>query len=74
MKEYGPETLEAQKGLPPGNYVFVDDVFATGGTYKAAAELVEKNGGLIIGSFYLFVVDAIKHDIFPPHIFKASEL
>ena len=74
MKEYGPETLVAQNGLPSGNYVFVDDVFATGGTFKAASELVEKNGGNMVGSFYLFVVDAIPHTTLPPHVFKASEL
>jgi adenine phosphoribosyltransferase len=49
--EYGSDKLEIHKdAIEPGHQVLiVDDLLATGGTAKAAIELVEKLGGKIIG-------------------------
>ena len=55
--EYGKATLEMHSdSLGRGDKVLiVDDLLATGGTAKAAGELVEKLGGKVEG--YLFVVE-----------------
>ena len=55
--EYGTDTLEIHKGaFPEGSRVIIaDDLLATGGTAKAAAELVEKVGGVVAG--FTFVVE-----------------
>src|SRR5579872_3187246 len=55
--EYSKDALEMhQDSLPEeARVVVVDDVLATGGTAKAAAELVRKQGGYVIG--YAFVVE-----------------
>jgi adenine phosphoribosyltransferase len=47
--EYGEATLEVHRdALAPGDRVLlVDDVLATGGTARAAADLVEKCGGTV---------------------------
>jgi adenine phosphoribosyltransferase len=49
--EYGTETIEAHRdAFRPGERVLiVDDVLATGGTAQAAAELVERLGGKVVG-------------------------
>ncbi|HSJ51147.1 MAG TPA: adenine phosphoribosyltransferase [Actinomycetota bacterium] len=49
--EYGTATLEIHKdAVAPGERVLVvDDVLATGGTSRAAAHLVERIGGKVIG-------------------------
>jgi len=49
--EYGTATLEiAEFAISPGSHVLiVDDVLATGGTLKAATELVERVGGIVAG-------------------------
>ncbi|WP_433469183.1 adenine phosphoribosyltransferase [Spirillospora sp. CA-142024] len=49
--EYGTETIEIHlDGLEPGDRVLiVDDVLATGGTARAAAELVRRGGGDVVG-------------------------
>jgi adenine phosphoribosyltransferase len=49
--EYGTETIELHRdGIRPGErVVIVDDVLATGGTAEAAADLVRKAGGDIVG-------------------------
>ncbi len=35
--------------------VIIDDIIATGGTAEAAANLVEKSGGVVVG--YIFVIN-----------------
>jgi adenine phosphoribosyltransferase len=49
--EYGTATIEVhQDAFRPGERVLiVDDVLATGGTAKAAAELVERTGAEVVG-------------------------
>src|SRR5438874_10981274 len=49
--EYGTATLEIHRdAVQPGERVLiVDDVLATGGTAKAAAALVERIGGKVMG-------------------------
>lgn len=44
--EYGNDALEMQNGTK--RVLLVDDVLATGGTFKAAADLCEKTGHTII--------------------------
>ncbi len=55
--EYSLATLEMHKGsIPEGaRVVVVDDLLATGGTARAAAELVHKQGGYVVA--YAFVVE-----------------
>ncbi|TDD86355.1 adenine phosphoribosyltransferase [Actinomadura darangshiensis] len=49
--EYGSETIEIHlDAFDPGDRVLiVDDVLATGGTARAAAELVRRGGGEVVG-------------------------
>lgn len=49
--EYGSATLEIHRdAVSPGERVLVvDDVLATGGTARAAANLVERIGGKVVG-------------------------
>lgn len=54
--EYGSETVFVSKGsIQKGERVLiVDDLLATGGTAKAAAEIIEKCGGTVAGcAFYI---------------------
>jgi adenine phosphoribosyltransferase len=55
--EYSREVLEMHKGSlrEEARVVVVDDVLATGGTARAAAELVHKQGAYVLG--YAFVVE-----------------
>ncbi len=48
--EYGTATIEIHKdAIKPGQkIVLIDDLIATGGTIKAAAELVEELGGEVV--------------------------
>lgn len=48
--EYGSATLAIQEGaITPGDRVLVvDDILATGGTARAACELIEQAGGRIV--------------------------
>jgi len=58
-KEYGPDIFEMQKdAIRPGqNVLVVDDLIATGGSAKAAGQLVEIQGGTVLE--YLFIVEVI---------------
>ncbi|HEY8109441.1 MAG TPA: adenine phosphoribosyltransferase [Candidatus Nitrosotenuis sp.] len=53
--EYGKAVMEIQKNsIKKGQRVLIcDDLLATGGTAKAAAELVEKIGGKVTGFAFL---------------------
>ncbi|HHV55446.1 MAG TPA: adenine phosphoribosyltransferase [Firmicutes bacterium] len=53
--EYGQDALEVHKDaiLPGQRVLLVDDLLATGGTSWAAAELVRKLGGEILGFAFL---------------------
>lgn len=60
--EYGVNTLCIHKdAIKPGQRVLiVDDLLATGGTIKAAIELVEKLGGVVIGLAFLIELTALE--------------
>ena len=53
--EYGTSSLFLQKeAIKPGQRVLVtDDLLATGGTIKATIELVEKLGGIVVGTAFI---------------------
>ena len=53
--EYGSATIEIHKdAIQPGQkVVLIDDLIATGGTIKAAAELVEELGGEVVKILFL---------------------
>lgn len=53
--EYGSNTLCMHKdAIKPGQrVVIIDDLLATGGTIKAAIDLVEKLGGVVVGIGFL---------------------
>jgi len=53
--EYGTATLEIHEdGIEPGERVLVvDDVLATGGTARAAIDLVRAVGGVVVGATFL---------------------
>jgi adenine phosphoribosyltransferase len=55
--EYGKATMEIQKNAinKDQRVVICDDLLATGGTAKAAAELIEKLGGTVSG--FAFIVE-----------------
>lgn len=59
--EYGQDTLEIHKdAIKPGQRVLIaDDLLATGGTAKAACELIEKLGGEVAGLVFLVSLDFI---------------
>jgi adenine phosphoribosyltransferase len=50
--EYGTDTIEVQEdAIVPGQRVVVlDDLIATGGTMQAAIELVQRQGGVVVGA------------------------
>ncbi len=60
--EYGTDTLEIHSdGIIPGERVLlVDDLLATGGTAKAAAQLVESLGGIIVECAFLIELTDLK--------------
>lgn len=46
--EYGEDTLEVNPNLAKNNFLLIDDLLATGGTAKAACELIIKSGGNVV--------------------------
>ena len=55
--EYGKATLEMHKDSinEKEKVIIVDDLIATGGTSEAAAKLIERSGGEILG--FIFVIN-----------------
>lgn len=60
--EYGTNTLEIHRdAIRPGQRVLlVDDLLATGGSAKAAAELIERLGGQVVGMAFLVGLTFLK--------------
>jgi adenine phosphoribosyltransferase len=66
--EYGSNVLTIHEdGIKPGErVVIIDDVLATGGTAKAAADLVERCGGKIVEmAFLIELLDLHGREKFP---------
>lgn len=59
--EYGTDTLEIHTdAIAPGDRVLIhDDVLATGGTARAAVELIEKAGGQVVLLSFLMELKAL---------------
>jgi len=56
--EYSSITLDLPLAdLKGKKCIFVDDVYATGGTYHACTQLVEKNGGEMLGAFAILDIE-----------------
>lgn len=60
--EYGTATIEIHKdAIKPGQkVVLIDDLIATGGTIKAAAELIESLGGEVVKIVFLMELAGLK--------------
>jgi adenine phosphoribosyltransferase len=60
--EYGSDALEAHRdALSPGNRaLIVDDVLATGGTARAAGQLVRALGAELVGWSFLLEIGALR--------------
>lgn len=60
--EYGTAEIEMHKDaiLPGQKVVLVDDLIATGGTMKAAAEMVEELGGEVVKIVFLMELAGLK--------------
>lgn len=60
--EYGTDSLEIhQDAIKPGAKVLIhDDLIATGGSARAATELIQKLGGDIIGYSFTMEIAALK--------------
>ncbi len=59
--EYGTQTLEVEtSAVSPGERVLiVDDLIATGGTANAAADLIEKCGGIVAGFSFVMELEGL---------------
>lgn len=57
--EYGEDTLQLHEdAIKPGQRVLVvDDLLATGGTLAATIELIEKLGGVVVGTAFLIELE-----------------
>jgi adenine phosphoribosyltransferase len=60
--EYGSDTLEIHTGAVEkgARVIIADDLLATGGTAMAAAQLVEKVGGIVAGFAFVVELDFLK--------------
>ena len=65
--EYGEDRLEIQSDILKGEKVLlVDDLLATGGTVKAASELISNVGGRLVGcAFVIELLGLNGRDIIP---------
>ncbi len=59
--EYGTAEIEIHKeDIRPGQrIVFVDDLLATGGTAKAAIDLIEKLGGVVVKVLFVMELEGL---------------
>ena len=59
--EYGVDTIEIHAdAIKPGQRVLiVDDLIATGGTAEAAAKLIKRSGGDIVGAAFIIDLPAL---------------
>ncbi|AKV55245.1 adenine phosphoribosyltransferase [Bifidobacterium actinocoloniiforme DSM 22766] len=59
--EYGNATIEMEKGsIVPGQKVLiVDDLIATGGSAKAAADLIKRAGGQVAGFSFIMELEGL---------------
>jgi adenine phosphoribosyltransferase len=67
--EYGKDSIEIHKdAIVPGERVLLhDDLLATGGTMQAAARLVQRLGGIIVGMSFLIELEFLKgRDLLSP--------
>jgi len=60
--EYGTNTLEMHvDAIEPGQKVLlVDDLLATGGSARAAIELAERLGGVVVGAAFLIELELLQ--------------
>ena len=60
--EYGTATIEIHKDaiFPGQRVVLVDDLLATGGTAKAAIELIEELGGAVVKALFVMELEGLK--------------
>ncbi|HHX45309.1 MAG TPA: adenine phosphoribosyltransferase [Chloroflexi bacterium] len=60
--EYGTNTLEMHvDAIDPGQRVLlVDDLLATGGSARAAVDLVERLGGVVVGAAFLIELEFLQ--------------
>lgn len=60
--EYGTATLQVhQEDVKPNTRVLIiDDVLATGGTAKAAAQLIESGGAEVVGFGFILALDFLE--------------
>lgn len=63
--EYGSDILEMHKdAFPKGAKVLiVDDILATGGTFKATTHLIQKAGGKVVGALFLIELTALSASV-----------
>ena len=60
--EYGAGRLEVHEDACPASarVLVIDDVLATGGTARAACELIEEVGGTVVGCGFFLVIEALR--------------
>ncbi|MGM0545140.1 MAG: adenine phosphoribosyltransferase [Bacteroidota bacterium] len=71
--EYGEDTIEMHKdAFSEGDRILIhDDLIATGGSAKAATELVQKLGGQVVGYSFIIELEALHGcDALPGHLPK----
>jgi|GEM_PF-528653 len=60
VKEYGSDIFELRADLPPKRVILVDDVLATGGSLRAAAELARQAGHTVVDSIVIKDVPSLR--------------
>ena len=79
--EYGTNTIEMHSdSIKPGDRVLIlDDLLATGGTVAACRDLIERQGGTVIGAAFIIELVDLKGreklnnlPIFAPVVFEGE--